>query len=115
MRNTKMTEATVNNSGLIPVGRAVLVRPYTSAIESSVIEIPDSVQDRHALLDQRAIVIAVGAHCWPDEPARCKVGDRVLLARLAGTFAKGTLDNKSYRFVNDRDIFAVISKEADHV
>ncbi len=101
-----------NRSGLKPLGRAVLIEPYEPELKSSIIAIPDSAQDRLQMVEQRAIVIEVGPNCWCDEPApRAKPGDKVLVARFAGFMAKGTADGKSYRFVNDRDIFAAIEVE----
>lgn len=101
-----------NKSGLKPVGRAVLVKPYEPEKKVGLIVIPDAVQERTQMLEQRAVVIAVGESAWHDEPIpRAKVGDKVLVAKFAGAMAIGTLDEQKYRFVNDRDIFAVITGE----
>lgn len=101
-----------NPSGLKPLGRAVLIKPYEPERMSSVIEIPDAVQDRLNSIEQRAVVVAVGANSWCDEPEpRAKPGDKVLVARFAGYMAKGTKDGESYRLINDRDIFAAIEGE----
>ena len=102
-----------NTSGLEPAGRAVLVKPYEVKL-STTIAIPDISQERMDLVEQRAVVIAIGESCWHDEPcARAKVGDHVLVTRFAGWPAdkKATADGESYRLVNDRDIFCRISKE----
>lgn len=102
----------INESGLKPLGRAVLVKPYEPERVSSIIAMPDSVQDRLQMIEQRAIVVEVGANCWPDEPApRAKAGDKVLVARFAGHMATGTKDGQQYRLINDRDIFAAIEVE----
>lgn len=98
-----------NTSGLIPLGRAVLVRYYEPEKKGSLIVIPESVQERSVLLEQRAQVIAIGSHCWPDEAPRAKVGDYVLISKMAGYGCRGPGDNQLYRFVNDRDIFAGIT------
>lgn len=101
-----------NNSGLRPLGRCVLIEPYSPSISSGLIHIPDDVMGREQMVEQRATVIEVGANCWCDEPVpRAKVGDKVLVARYAGYQAQGTADGKMYRFVNDRDIFAGIETE----
>ena len=102
---------TQNTSGLRPLGRAVLVEPYEPERKEGLIVIPDNVNQRVQTLETRAVVIEVGPACWPDEPPRCWPGDKVLLANMAGTMAKGTLDGRQYRFVNDRDIFALIAGE----
>lgn len=101
-----------NESGLKPLGRAVLIEPYTPERKESIIVLPDAVQSQHQMVDQRAVVIEVGPNCWCDEPVpRAKPGDKVLVARFAGFMAQGTSDGKQYRFVNDRDIFAAIEVE----
>ena len=102
-----------NTSGLKPLGRAVLVKPYEPERKGSLIELPGFVQERSAAIDQRAIVVAVGMNCWPDEPQRAFVGDKVFISKMAGFIAKGTLDGEIYRFVNDRDIFAAIVQEKE--
>jgi len=105
------TTIPTNESGLVPLGRAVLVEHYEPERAGALIELPDSVKERTLLVEQRAVVIAVGPACWPDEPARAKPGDRVLISKMAGYMAKGTRDGKLYRLVNDRDIFAGIVEE----
>jgi co-chaperonin GroES (HSP10) len=100
-----------NDSGLEPLGRAVLVRHYVPEREGSLIELPDSVNARTLMVEQRAEVIAVGPACWPDEPPRAQPGDRVLISKLAGYMAKGPKDGQIYQLINDRDIFARITKE----
>lgn len=99
-----------NKSGLKPLGRAVLVRPYEPEKMSSIIEVPDHLRGRLSTVEQRAIVIEVGANCWHDEPhPRAKAGDHVIVAALAGYQCVGPLDDIQYRAVNDRDIFLQIA------
>lgn len=100
-----------NKSGLKPLGRAVLIKPYEPERLSSVLIIPKSAEEGMHMLEHRAVVIEVGDNCWPDEPARAKPGDKVLVARFAGFMAVGTADGEQYRFVNDKDIFAAIEVE----
>lgn len=102
-----------NKSGLEPRGRAVLVMPYEPEVKSSVIEIPHAAQERMSMIEQRAVVVAIGPACWNDEPSpRAVPGDRVLVTKFAGYMAIGPVDGKQYRLVNDRDIFAAITAEA---
>lgn len=101
-----------NKSGLIPVGRAVLVQPYEPEIKEGTIILPEFVGDRQRSLEQRAIVIEVGPACWHDElEPRASVGDKVLVSAFAGYMATGPRDGEKYRFVNDKDIFARIVEE----
>jgi len=98
-----------NESGLEPLGRAVLVEPYEPERKASVIALPSSVEHTERMLDVRVRVVAVGPHCWPDEPRRCAVGDVVFVAKMSGFVTKGPKDGKPYRLVNDRDIFAKVT------
>lgn len=103
----------MNKSGLAPLGRAILVKPYTPERTQGLIVLPDDVLGRDQMVEQRATVIAVGPHAWHDEPTpRAKVGDKVLVSKFAGYMAVGTADNEQYRIVNDRDIFAAIEVES---
>lgn len=102
-----------NESGLKPLGHAVLVKPYEPEKVGSLIELPEFVQQRGAALETRAVVIEVGDAAWHDEPKpRAKAGDKVLVARMAGSTAVGTADGQIYRFINAKDIFAAIEVEA---
>lgn len=102
----------VNESGLKPLGRAVLVKPYEPEMVNSLIKIPDFVRQNSALADTRCIVIELGPHAWHDELSpRAVVGDIVLVTKFAGFMAVGTADGELYRLVNDRDIFCQIVKE----
>jgi co-chaperonin GroES (HSP10) len=106
-----MTTKMENLSGLLPLGRAVLVEPYEPERAKSMIALPDSVQASERVLDTRVRVVAVGPQCWPDEPQRAYPGNVVLVAKMSGFVAKGPQDGKMYRFVNDRDVFAQVTWE----
>lgn len=98
-----------NNSGLLPKGRAVLIKPYEPAKKNGLIVIPESASVNMQSVEQRAVVVAVGSSCWHDESEpRAQPGEHVLVSAYAGYMAKGPSDGEQYRFVNDRDIFAVI-------
>lgn len=98
-----------NDSGLRPLGAAVLVSYYEPERKDSRIVIPDNVKDRANSLEQRAMVVEVGENAWPDEPPRAVAGDYVMISRMAGAAVVGPKDGKSYRLINDRDIFAQIT------
>lgn len=104
-----------NQSGLKPLGRAVLVRMYEAdEFRSKVIEIPANVRQNSSVMEQRAVVIAVGGECWSDEKEpRAKAGDRVIVTKMAGYVTRGPADGKLYRMVNDRDIFCQITEEKE--
>jgi co-chaperonin GroES (HSP10) len=100
-----------NPSGLEPLGRAVLVKHYVPEQKGMTLVLPDSVKERTLMVEQRVVVIAVGPACWPDEPARAAVGDKVMISKLSGYMAKGPADGEIYQIINDRDVFAKIVEE----
>lgn len=101
----------MNKSGLHPLGHAVLVEPYEPELKKSMIVMPDTVKERTAMVETRAIVVEVGPLAWEEEKVpRAKVGDKVLISKFSGVMAKGTLDEKPYRLVNDRDIYCRIEE-----
>ena len=103
-----------NNSGLDPRGVAVLIRPYDVKPKGGLIELPPEVAARQTMIENQAVVIAIGPSAWHDEPEpRAKVGERVLVTKFAGFMAKGPKDGKSYRLVNDRDIFCALTGDGD--
>lgn len=103
----------MNESGLKPLGRCVLVEPYTPEVtETSIPGFTMLKNDREIghMLEMRARVVAVGPACWPDEPARCAPGDLVLISKMSGALVEGVKDGKQYRAVNDRDVFLGIEE-----
>jgi co-chaperonin GroES (HSP10) len=104
-----------NESGLKPLGRAVLLAPYEPEIKSSVIAIPDTVLDRTRMIDQRAVVVEVGPEAWKEESQpRAVPGDKVMIARYSGILVQGPNDGQSYRVVNCNDIFTAIVTEKEN-
>lgn len=100
----------MNESGLKPLGHAVLVEPYEPELKKSVLVMPESVKERGMMVEARARVIAAGPEAWKDESVpRAVPGDYVLLTKFAGAMAKGPKDGKMYRVVNDADIFCAIT------
>ena len=96
-----------NESGWRPAGRAILVLPDDITEKKSMIELPKTLTDRTKMMQDRATVIAVGNEAWIEEKeARAKPGDKVILAAYSGYLLAGE-DGKQYRFINERDIFAV--------
>lgn len=100
----------MNNSGIKPVGRAVLLKPYAPEEKKSIIQIPDFVKDRHRLLDTQAIVVEIGPYAWAGEGTpRASVGDIVQVSQFSGAMIPSPVDGEIYRLVNGQDIIAVIS------
>lgn len=96
----------MNESGLEPLGRCLLVKPEQLEIEKSVIQVLDSTIAEAHMLQMQVRVVEVGPHCWPDEPKpRCQAGDVVMISKMSGSLIKGPADGKQYRAINDRDVF----------
>ena len=102
----------LNQSGLRPLGRAVLVRMVElDEFQAKTILIPEQVRKNSATMEQRAEVVEVGEEAWTDEKVqRAAAGDRVYITKFAGFVAVGPKDGKLYRLVNDRDIFCRIEE-----
>lgn len=88
-----------NLSGLQPLGRAVLVKPYVVEERTSGgIILPSDVRTKDQLAEQKAVVVEIGKSAWCDEPEpRAAVGDRILFSKWAGYQATGTADGEVYR------------------
>lgn len=102
----------INQSGLAPLGRAVLVETYEPEIKSGSIVIPQTVSEKMMMREMRCVVVAVGPDAWKGESGpRAKVGDKVLVSNFAGAMVEGPWDGKMYRCVNANDIFLRIDAE----
>ncbi|MGH9428538.1 MAG: co-chaperone GroES [Terriglobia bacterium] len=101
-----------NNSGLRPLGHAVLVKPYEPQKKDSLIVLPETAKERTLMVEVRAVVVEIGPEAWFGErQPRAKVGDKVLISKFAGVMARGTKDDVAYRLVNDNDIYCEIEVE----
>lgn len=118
-----------NSSGLEPRGRAVLIQVDDSlGVKSKTIAIPDIVREKTDMVEQNAVVIAIGPAAWMDEGfweptlwglwrrwriiPRARIGERVIVTKFAGYMTLGPADGKRYRMVNDRDIFGAVTYQA---
>jgi co-chaperonin GroES (HSP10) len=64
---------------------AVLIKLYEPERKGSQIVLPESVQGRLSMVDNRAVVVAIGPNAWHDEPSpRAAVGEKVLVTKFAG-------------------------------
>lgn len=102
-----------NESGLKPLGVAVLVEPYAPQKKESVIFLPPTVAEQSMMVETRAVVVAIGPEAWADEKhPRARVGDHVMITKFAGRIVVGIKDEKTYRIVNDTDIFCGLEVES---
>lgn len=101
------------SAGIRPVGHIVLVKPLeVEERTASGIVISTRTQTRREEMGQtEAVVIALGNTAYSDQAEPwCKVGDRVVFARYAGTERKGS-DGATYRLINDLDVKGVLEGE----
>jgi len=107
-----------NESGCIPIGDRVLVRPDIAASMSGAIRLPDEVQDRAQLAGSSGVLIALGddAFTWNGDRTRPWsgykpiVGDRIYFDRYAGKVILGN-DGVEYRLMDDKCVGGVQAKD----
>ncbi len=96
----------LNQSGLVPLGRAVLIKPFEPEITQGMIVIPDTVKEGHRMKEIRGQVMAVGPEAWREERVpRAKPGDYVLISQWCGVVLQGVDDGEWYRMVNGDDVY----------
>ena len=99
----------INQSGIIPTGGHILVRPdKVEEVTAGGIIMPQETRDREQLGTTVGIVIAIGLDAWSDlnpiEPW-AKVGDKINYAKHAGYSMRGQ-DGQDYVMMNDVDVLA---------
>lgn len=103
----------INTSGITPVGVSILVFPdqVEEVTESGIVVGTSQQVEREQLAQTDGVVVAISEYAFHDEPKpRCKVGDRVIMAKYAGMVRKG-IDEQTYRLIKDNDVVAVLEKE----
>ena len=118
------SSTTMNRSGYHPRGRAVLILPeeLLQKVKESVptlkklgFKIPDTVQARANMLEEKGLLVEVGAAAWSDEPEpRASVGDMVLVSQWCGTLIDGK-DGKTYRMCNADDVYCTVDSDDEEV
>ena len=96
--------------GINPTGHIVLVLPEEVEVKSKagIILTTASQTQRESMAQTEATVIALGNTAYSDQAFPwCKVGDRVLFAKYAGTMCQDQ-DGKTYRLINDLDVKAIL-------
>lgn len=106
----------MNESGIIPIDRRVVVRPeIMDEVTEGGIYIPDEARDKEDMGHIKATIASVGAQAFEDiedREYRPKPGMTISIARYAGYLMKGK-DGKPYRIINDTDVVAVLDGEWD--
>lgn len=107
---------------LRPVGYQLLVRPYQARTKIGSIILPDQTKDMDRVACTAGQVLAMGAEAYKDpqkfvEGPWCKVGDWVVLSRLAGarfTLQEPDGEQAEYRLLND-DAIVGITEEPEKI
>lgn len=94
----------LNETGLHPLGHAVLVAPDESQL-SSIIALPEAERDRELMNMTIGKIVEVGPSVWMDEPIpRAFPGDMVVISKFSGAIVVGK-DGKPYRMINADDVY----------
>lgn len=99
-----------NESGIYPVGVSVLILPdpIDQTTESGIVLSTHEQHSREEMGQTDGIVVAIADNAYYDESKpRCKVGDRVIMAKYAGMVREG-LDGLTYRLINDSDVVGLL-------
>lgn len=102
----------MNTSGINPVEYNVLIQ--LDKVEEQTpggLYIPEDTKDKEGFAQVKGTLVAASPMAfdfadWPDDVPGPSVGNRVLIARHAGTEAEG-MDGNTYRIVKDKDVLAV--------
>lgn len=101
-----------NKSGITPVGISILVKPdpVEQTTESGIVISTHEQHHREEMGQTDGVVIAIAEHAYFDEKPRCKVGDRVIMAKYAGMVREGN-DGETYRLIKDNDVLAILAEK----
>jgi co-chaperonin GroES (HSP10) len=88
-----------------------LIKPdEVEAKTSGGIYLPDIAKEQEETAQVMATLVAIGGNCFEDwQGSIPQVGDRVYVAKYAGIHRVPGMDGL-YRFVNDKDIIAIIDE-----
>lgn len=94
---------------LKPLGDRVVVKALQrEEVTKSGIVLPDTAKEK----PQEGEILAVGPGRMLDDGKRaemeCKVGDKVVYAKYAGTEVK--IDGEEYLVIAERDVLAIVNK-----
>ena len=102
----------LNQSGIHPVEYKVLVLPdEVKEKTKGGIYLPETTREMEELAQVKATLVAKGGNAFEDWTDPPEVGQRVFVAKYAGYRVRGA-DDRVYQIVNDKDIAAIITKEA---
>lgn len=93
-----------NETGLRPLGHAVLIAPDASEL-SEIIVLPEGERDKALMNQTIGTIVEVGPSAWMDEPVpRAFPGEKVVISKFAGAIVVGK-DGMPYRMVNADDVY----------
>jgi hypothetical protein len=99
-----MIKPGVNETGLYPLGHAILIAPDESQL-SDIIALPEGERDKELMNMTVGKIVEVGPSAWMDEPVpRAFPGEMVYISKFAGAIVVGK-DGRPYRMVNADDVY----------
>ncbi len=100
-----------NNSGLIPHHvKAVVLPDQIETVTKGGIHLTDKQKSDDAYKQIYGTLVAVGKNAFYDWDGDCpKVGDRVCIGSYTGRIVESRIDGKTYRLLEDRDIWTSIT------
>jgi co-chaperonin GroES (HSP10) len=94
----------VNETGLHPLGHAVLIAPDETQL-SNIILMPEDQREKELMNMTIGRIVEIGPSAWMDEPVpRAFPGEMVVISKFAGAIVVGK-DEKPYRMVNSDDVY----------
>lgn len=94
----------VNETGLHPLGHAILIQPDASQL-SSIIQLPEDQRNKELMNMTIGKIVEIGPSAWMDEPVpRAFPGEMVVISKFAGAIVVGK-DGMPYRMVNADDVY----------
>lgn len=103
----------INESGIVPVEYKVLVKidSVEEKTQSGII-LTKKTTEREELAQVKGVLLDYGGSAFTDWKGKTPTpGDRVMVAKYAGSVVEGC-DGEEYRLCNDKDIAAILVKEA---
>lgn len=110
----------INQSGIAPIDKRVLVKPDPADEKVGSIFLPESEKERRKFATMKATMVAVGETAWAEALNEARIngvtftppkpGDRVLIAKYGGVELDGA-DGASYRIMNDEDVIGRLEEQ----
>ena len=103
-----------NESGFKPCDIKVVVYLDDAKFGEGIIKMVEDDKEKEAYKQTKGIIVDIGVNAfkawhYDDESTLPKIGDRVEIGLYCGKVKEGD-DGKTYRIVNDDDIWAILER-----